>query len=61
MARDRECAVKVIQLFAIEPYGLLAAPAETFRPGRIAKHYTLLRAFVWLQTDFNAPVRARRL
>lgn len=34
MPRDADGVVQVIELFAVEPDGLLRAPPETLRPGR---------------------------
>jgi hypothetical protein len=37
MACDADRVMQIIQLFAVEPDGLLATPAETFRPRRETK------------------------
>jgi hypothetical protein len=42
MARDADRVVQIVELFAVEPYGLLRAPAETFRPRRETKRNALL-------------------
>ena len=42
VARDRYRAVQVFQLLAVNAYGLLAAPAEPFRPSRVAQREALV-------------------
>jgi hypothetical protein len=37
MARDADRMMQVVELFAVEPDGLLRTPAETFRPSREAQ------------------------
>jgi hypothetical protein len=41
MARDRQGAMKIVQMSSIQPYGLLSAPAKALRPRRIAQDYML--------------------
>jgi hypothetical protein len=38
MSRDRQGTVQVVYLIAIQANRLLAAPAESFRPGRMTEH-----------------------
>lgn len=42
MARDADRVMQIIELFAVEPDGLLATPTEILRPGRKTKRDTLL-------------------
>ena len=55
VACDRQGAMKIFELFTIEPDGLLTAPAQTFRPGRAAQHDTL-RALLMLKINLYALV-----
>ncbi|MBA3766397.1 MAG: hypothetical protein H0W99_05300 [Acidobacteria bacterium] len=55
VARDRQRAMKIIELFRIELDGLLTAPTQTFRPGRAAEQDTL-RACMLLKVNLYALV-----
>ena len=59
MTRDGDGAVEVVELIAVEADGLLAAPAETFRPRQVAKR-DALHALVLLEGDFDSLVCALR-
>ena len=60
MARDRDGAMQVVQLLAVESNRFLAAPAKPFDPGRITQR-DALRALVRLDDDFHTLIRGGRL
>jgi len=60
MARDRDRAVKFVELVAVNANRLLTAPAETFRPGEILERDTL-DSFVPLERDLDLLILARTL
>jgi hypothetical protein len=60
MARDRQSALKLVELILFDAYRLLAAPAEAVRPDHLAEHDDLLVAQT-LVRDLDLPVFARIL
>jgi hypothetical protein len=57
MAGNHQGAMKIVQVCAVEPHGLLPAPTQTFHPGRIAQD-NLRLAFIFFQKDFDPLVVA---
>jgi hypothetical protein len=57
VARDRQSAVKVVKLFCVEANGLLAAPAESFRPSGLTQH-DAFDALVLFHRDFDSFIIA---
>jgi hypothetical protein len=57
MARDADRVMQIVELFAVEPNGLLRTPAETFRPGRETKRDALLPVSLF-DDDFDLLVFA---
>jgi hypothetical protein len=55
MARDREGTMKVVDLIAVQPDRLLAAPAESLRPRRMAEH-DALNARLILYNNFDSLI-----
>ena len=47
MARDRQGAVKVIYLVAIQADSLLTTPAKTFSPRRMTEHHALRASLIF--------------
>ena len=56
VAGDRQSAMQIVQLFAAEPYGLLAAPAKPFRPSRIAQDHLLRIIAIRLKKNLYTAV-----
>jgi hypothetical protein len=59
VAGDRQGAVKVIDLVALQADRLLAAPAEPFRPRRMPEHNMLSCASVIFYHDLDSFVFTR--
>jgi hypothetical protein len=55
MARDADGMMQVVELFAVEPDGLLRTPAEPFRPSREAQRDAACSVF---EDDFDLLVFA---
>ena len=60
MARDRDGAMQVVELFAVETNRFLAAPAEAVHPRRITQR-DALRTLVRLDDHFHPLIRGGRL
>ena len=58
MAGDADGVMQVVELFAVEPYGLLRAPAETLRPRRETKRDTLMPVSLF-DDDFDLLIFTR--
>jgi hypothetical protein len=58
MARDADRVMQVIELFAVEPDGLLATPAETLRPSRETKRDARLLPVAVFDDDFDLLIFA---
>src|SRR3954470_20655187 len=59
VARDRDRAVQLFQLFAADAYGLLATPAETLSPRQIPERDELAAAFLLLERNLDLLLCAR--
>jgi hypothetical protein len=60
VARDRESALKLVELILLDAYSLLAAPAEPFGPGRVTQREALATLLVKYQLDFLFGARGLR-
>jgi hypothetical protein len=58
VARDRDRAVQLVELFAADADGLLATPAETLSPSHVPQRDALDAALL-LKGDFDLLLRAR--
>jgi hypothetical protein len=58
VASDRQSAVKVIYLIAIQADGLLTAPAESFSPRRVPEHDALCARLLFYH-DFDSFIFTR--
>lgn len=59
VARDGDRPVKLVELVAADPYGLLATPAETFSPRQVPQRHILAAALLLLVRDLDLLLRAR--